>query len=489
MAESFLEARGIGKSFAGVRALDDVSIALARGEIRSLVGENGSGKSTLIKIIAGVIPPDAGEIAVEGRPVPRLHPIDAIRLGIQVIYQDLSLFPNLTVAENIALAEELARGRHWVRWREVGAIARDAIGRLGCAIDPRRRVGELTVAERQLVAIARALRRDSRLIVMDEPTSALTPREVETLFSVIRGLRAQGIAILFVSHKLDEVLAASDTITVLRNGRKVAEGEASALDRDALVRHMIGRTVSGSASRPPGGATQSRVLLRVEGLARRGSFEDVSFDLRRGEILGITGLLGSGRTEVAKALFGLEPADAGSIAIEGTPVRIRCVRDAVRAGIAYVPEDRLAEGLFLEQPVDRNIAAAGLKLLARRGGLIDLRRLRVLAARWMEALAIKAPSPKIPVQALSGGNQQKVVLAKWLATAARILILNGPTVGVDVGAKEEIHARIAELARGGMGVIVISDDRPELDALCGRIIAMQRGRIARENGEAGCEGS
>lgn len=485
MAEPFLEARGIRKSFAGVRALDDVSIAIARGEIRSLVGENGSGKSTLIKIIAGVVAPDAGEIAIEGRAVPRLHPIDAIRFGIQVIYQDLSLFPNLTVAENIALAVALARGRRLVRWREVDAIARDAVARLGCAIDLRRRAGDLPVAERQLVAIARALRQDARLIVMDEPTSALTPREVETLFSIIRGLRAQGISILFVSHKLDEVLAASDTITVLRNGRKVAEGEASGFDRAALTRHMIGRTVSGSAPRPVAGAAEAPVLLRVEGLARRGSFEGVSFDLRRGETLGITGLLGSGRTEVAKALFGLEPADEGSIEIEGVPVEIRCVRDAVRAGIAYVPEDRLSEGLFLEQPVDRNIAAASLASPGRRAGLVDLRGLRALAAQWIEALAIKAPSAEVPVQSLSGGNQQKVVLAKWLATPARILILNGPTVGVDVGAKAEIHARIADLARGGMGVIVISDDAPELEALCGRVIAMRRGRMA----ETGCEGS
>ena len=480
MENAFLEVRHIGKRFGGVQALQDVSMTIGRGEIHCLAGENGSGKSTLIKIVAGVYTPDAGEVVIDGRNIGHRQPIDAVREGIQVIYQDLSLFPNLTVGENLAINTLLEQGSRWATPRRVRHIAADAIARLGLEIDLRRELAELSIAQRQLVAIAKALVQDARLIVMDEPTTALTQKEIESLFRVVKDLQARGISILFVSHKLREVLAISRRITVLRNGRKVAEGAVSNFDYGQLVTHMTGREGHETGRAPLHKASQAPPLLRVEGLCRRWAFHDVSFDLHGGEILGITGLLGSGRRELAASLFGLGAVDSGRIEIDGQTFRPGNICKAVEQGIAYVPEDRLTEGLFLEQSVERNISAAGLESFACRGGWLNFGLLRDVVRRWMATLSIAAPSAAWPVQSLSGGNQQKVVLAKWLATKARILILNGPTVGVDVGAKAEIHAKLADLARGGMGMIVISDDLPELESLCDRVLVMHRGRIVDE---------
>jgi len=544
MENAFLEVRHIGKRFGGVQALQDVSMTIGRGEIHCLAGENGSGKSTLIKIVAGVYTPDAGEVVIDGRNIGHRRPIDAVREGIQVIYQDLSLFPNLTVGENLAINTLLEQGSRWATPRRVRHIAADAIARLGLEIDLRRELAELSIAQRQLVAIAKALLQDAQLIVMDEPTTALTQKEIESLFRVVKDLQTRGISILFVSHKLREVLAISLRITVLRNGRKVAEGDTSSFHYRQLVTHMTGReehetgrirspdeashgesvmlseakhlapdrepsiaanktshSVAGSLAdaqddkkcsqtlhsrhQPRSGSAtrndrQATPLLRVEGLCRRGAFHDVSFDLHAGEILGITGLLGSGRRELAASLFGLGAVDSGRIEIDGQTFRPGNICKAVEQGIAYVPEDRLTEGLFLEQSVERNISAAGLESFACRGGWLNFGLLRDVVRRWMATLSIAAPSAAWPVQSLSGGNQQKVVLAKWLATKARILILNGPTVGVDVGAKAEIHGKLADLARGGMGMIVISDDLPELEGLCDRVLVMHRGRIVDE---------
>lgn len=480
MQDAFLDVRHISKRFGGVQALRDISLTIGRGEIHCLAGENGSGKSTLIKIIAGVCRPDEGEIIVDGQSAGHLRPIDAVRRGIQVIYQDLSLFPNLTVAENLAINSLMERGCRWATPRRIRRIASEAVARLGFEIDLQREVAGISVAERQLVAIAKALLQDARLIIMDEPTTALTRREIDSLFRIVRNLRTRGLSILFVSHKLTEVLAISNKITVLRNGGKAAEGDASSFDFGTLVHHMMGKEMRQLEPAPSREGERRSPLLRVQGLCLRDAFDDVSFDVVRGEIVGLAGLLGSGRTELAMSLFGLAAADAGTIEISGEAVRPGSVQDAMARGIAYVPEDRLSEGLFLEQSIERNIAVANLESFACRAGWLNFGRMRETVRTWMSALSIAAPSADLPVQNLSGGNQQKVVLAKWLAGNARILILNGPTVGVDVGAKAEIHGKLTELARNGMGIILISDDLPELASLCRRVLVMHRGRIVDE---------
>jgi simple sugar transport system ATP-binding protein len=503
MPQELVAANHIVKSFGGVQALRDVSVALHQGEIRCLVGENGSGKSTLIQIIAGALRPDSGMITVGGRQFPHLEPIEAIREGIQVIYQDFSLFPNLTVAENLALNTELERGARLVSWRRVRRIAAEAMGRLGRDIDLGQTVRELSVADKQLVAIAKALLQNARVLILDEPTTALTHKEVRTLFGIVQKLKHRGLAILFVGHKLQEILEISDTITVLRNGQKVAEGNASQFTPGALVRHMTGRQLpdrqSESASDQwhrqdaddsSAGSRRHRAdaVLKVTDLTRRDAFESISLDVRAGEILGITGLLGSGRTELAHSLFGLvEPADSGTIEIGGQAVRLRTVQDAIRAGVAYVPEDRLTEGVFAEQSIERNIAISALSSLAGRAGWIRPSSLRRAADQWMAGLHIQAPTARMPVASLSGGNQQKVVLGRWLATQAKILILNGPTVGIDVSAKSEVHEKIRDLARQGVAVLLISDDLPELVEVCRRILVMHRGRIVTELDTVNCD--
>lgn len=478
MSERFLEATNISKAFSGVRALQDVSIAIDRGRIHCLVGENGCGKSTLIKVIAGVYQPDAGQIIIGGKSYERIQPIDAIREGIQVIYQDFSLFPNLTVAENIALNSQLAEGRRTVNWREARRVAKAALERIGVRLELDARVEQMSVANKQLIAISKALLQDAKLIIMDEPTTALTRREVKRLFEVIRTLQASGVAFLFVSHKLNEVLELSERITVMRNAKKVIEGEREEFDAAKLVYYMTGQELS--EKRYEYAAQPGAPLLEVKGLSAAGAFSDVDLTLRPGEIVGVTGLLGSGRTELALALFGVQPADAGEIRVDGQQVRIGSIQDAVRAGIGYVPEDRLTEGLFLQQSIGSNIIVRTVDRLLGNMGLIDRSRKAEHIERWVEELRIKTASPALPVMTLSGGNQQRVVLAKWLAGAPRILVLNGPTMGVDVGSKEELHEIMKQLARGGMGLLLISDDIPELLQTCNRILLMRRGSIAEE---------
>lgn len=480
MSRPFLEVRNVSKSFAGVRALENVSLTINQGEIRCLVGENGSGKSTLIKIIAGVYAPDQGDIIVSGRVFKRLHPIDSIREGIQIIYQDFSLFPNLTVAENVALNYEMSHNRRFVNWREVHLVAREALRRIDVDIPLNARVEELSVADKQLVAISRALLQHARLIIMDEPTTALTRREVDSLFRVIKSLQQKGISILFVSHKLNEVYEIAEKITILRNGKNVADGDTSEFDRAKLIYHMTGRQVEQNSYEPGADSAQVKPLLKVENLSRHGEYNDISFELFPGEILGIVGLLGAGRTELAMSLLGLRAPDSGKMYIDGEPVRIRSFEQALKKGIGYVPEDRLTQGLFLQQSIGRNIVVGTIDRYLNRLRLIDSGKVNEQVEKWIKNLSIVTPSPLLPVQSLSGGNQQRVVLAKWLALNPRILILNGPTVGVDVGSKAEIHAIIRQLARQGVGIILISDDIPEILHNCNRILLMRKGRITEE---------
>ena len=486
MSNEFLVVNKVSKTFAGVHALENVSLTIQRGEIHCLVGENGSGKSTLIKIISGFYQPDAGEIIVNGKSYSHLSPIEAIRLGIQIIYQDFSLFPNLTVAENLAMNDELERNVRLVNWKQVQRIAQTAIDRLGVKLDLNADVEELSVADKQLVAISRAILHDAKMIVMDEPTTALTQKEVESLFRIIKNLQSEGIAIVFVSHKLQEVAEISERVTIIRNGKNVANGSIAEFDRAKLIFHMTGKELEETRYHYTPLTPKPQSLFSVRQLSRRGSFEQIGFDIFPGEIVGITGLLGSGRTELASALFGLKPADSGQIEVEGRPVAIRSVQDAIRCGIGYVPEDRLTEGLFLEQSIGRNIIIGIVNELANRFGVLKNKAVNQEISHAIEYLRIKTPSPYLPVKSLSGGNQQRVVLAKWLAAKGKILILNGPTVGVDVGSKSEIHKTLHELARKQMGILMISDDIPELLQSCQRILLMHKGRIVDELRDARC---
>jgi simple sugar transport system ATP-binding protein len=443
------------------------------------VGENGCGKSTLIKIVAGVYERDSGSVEIGGRAYQRLTPIDAIREGIQVIYQDFSLFPNLTVAENIALNEALASGRSWVNWGEVQRTAREALAQINVELPLDARVEELSVANRQLIAISKALRQKAQLIIMDEPTSALTEREIRTLFGVVRGLLGRGIAFLFVSHKLNEVLEIAEQITVMRNGQVVSSGPVAGYDQARLILEMTGRPIGAKAYRftPDRSAPP---LLRVRNLNVDQMLAQIDLDVYAGEIVGVAGLLGSGRTELAMALFGMLPIRSGEVSMNGKPIALNSIQAAVGHGIGYVPEDRLTEGLFLEQSIGNNIVVRVAGQLRDGMGLVSPRRIVETAGEWIAALRVKAADPNLPVRTLSGGNQQRVVVSKWLASQPKLLILNGPTVGVDIGSKDDLHETMKRLAGEGMGLLVISDDIPELLQSCNRLLLMRKGRIVEE---------
>ena len=475
---NLVELTGISKRFGGVRALADVDLTLVAGEVHCLAGENGSGKSTLIKIISGVLPPDpGGSIVIDGRTHPHLTPAESTRLGIQVIYQDLSLFPDLSVAENIGFAQHLGRP-HPVAWRRLRATAEAVMRRIDIALDPGAKVAELAIAQRQLVAICRALAARARLVIMDEPTASLTRHEVDALLRLTRELARDGITIVFVSHRLDEVLEIADQVTVLRDGRKLGTYAASDMSGRRLAALMTGGEFDYRPLAVDHAA--SPVVLSVRGLSRRGDFADIDLDLRAGEILGVIGLLGSGRTELALSLFGMRPAERGEIRLRGVPVAIGSNRAAVAHGIAYVPEDRLAMGLVLPQPIASNIVLSILRRLAGPVGLLrgDWRHAEVQG--WVERLGIKLGRQDDPVQTLSGGNQQRVVLAKWLATKPQVLILDSPTVGVDISAKDGIYAIVRGLAEQGLAVLLISDEIPEVLYHTHRIVVMHAGRITGE---------
>jgi len=480
MSENILEVKNISKTYIGVQALDNVSMNISKGDIHCLVGENGSGKSTLIKIIAGVVKQDQGEIILNGRTYHHLHAIDSIREGVQVIYQDLSLFPNLTVAENISFNQMVERNKKILKWEEVKKIANNALHDIGEELDLDELVENIPMANRQLVAICRARTQDAKLIIMDEPTSALTKDEIDHLFSVITRLKKGGISTLFVSHKISEVFRISEYVTILRDGKKVGEYKTDKLDNDELVFLMTGKKIVSSLFNYKEDKYKRKALLEVKNLSKEGQFKDINFRLKKREILGITGLLGSGRTELALSIFGLNKADSGEIYIEGNPVRINSAQDAVSFGISYLPEDRLNQGLFEEQSISNNIIVTILKNILNRMKLISNSKRENTVKKCVKELGIKTPSVGSAAQNLSGGNQQRVVLAKWLVTNPKIFILDGPTIGIDIASKSNIHNIIRNLANTGMGIIIISDEIPEVLQNCNRILVMGRGKIIKE---------
>ena len=471
-----LAVRHVSKSFAGVRALVDIDLEIAPGEIHCLAGENGSGKSTLIKVISGVHTPEEGSVAIAGREYTHLTPSAAIDAGVRVIYQDFSVFPNLSVMENIALGSEVAVGRALVNRSRMREVAREAVAKIGFTVDLDELVGNLSVADKQLVAISRALMGDAKLIIMDEPTTALTKKEVCALFDIVADLQSRGIAIVFVSHKLEEVFEIAQRFTILRSGRKVITCPKEDLDRASFARHMTGRDFDEAPYRT--GYIDADPVLEVREATVADAFENASLSVRPGEILGITGLLGSGRTELALSLFGMLHLDSGRIRVKGQDVTLRGVRDAIKAGIAYVPEDRLTEGLFLSRSIGDNITISEMDAFTHYLGFIDKEAIRAEEKRWVERLGVLTPDPDNAVNTLSGGNQQKVVLAKWLATNPSVLILNGPTVGVDIGSKFTIHSILRELAAQGMAIIIISDDIAEVLTNCSTIAIMRAGHLS-----------
>ena len=470
-----LRASEVSKAYAGARALAGVTFDLHAGEVHALVGENGAGKSTLIKIITGAVARDSGTIEILGQTVTRIDPHTARALGIAAIYQHPALFPHLTVAENIALS--LERGGLWRRvdWAARRRLAAELLARIGASIDPDRAVETLSMPEQQIVEIAKATGADARIVIMDEPTASLTDREVERLFGVIAKLRKRGVGVVYISHRLEEVFALADRITVLRDGETVGTARTSEITPSQLIRLMAGREIA--AVFPKQQVEIGAVALELRGVGHQPSgVRDVSLSVRRGEILGLAGLVGSGRTELAEVLFGLRPADAGTIHIDGAPVRIASPSQAIARGVGYVPEDRPRHGVVLEMPIAANASLASLGGVSRRG-MIDSGAERTAAARFVEQLRIRTSSVDADVSSLSGGNQQKVALARWLATKPRILILDEPTQGVDVGSKAEIHSIMGTLAAQGLAILMISSEMPEILGMSDRIAVMRGGTI------------
>jgi ribose transport system ATP-binding protein len=477
MTAPLLALDGVSKAFPGVKALSGVHFDLNAGEVHALMGENGAGKSTLIKILCGVQPPDEGTILLDGQPVTVASPVHAHALGISPVHQELHLEPYLSVAENIFLGRQPTGRFGLIDRRRLNAEARQVLAELGVSLDPETIVDQLSIAEQQVVAIARAVSTRARILIFDEPTSSLTRRETDLLMAMIRQLRDQGIGIVYVSHRMEEIFELCDRVTVFRDGKFVATRKVAETSMAELVRFIVGRSIEvlpARAEGPPGD-----VVLEASRISKKGVLSDISFTLRRGEIVGLSGLVGAGRTELARTLFGDLPPDSGEILIEGTPLDARNPRAAIAAGIGLVPEDRKEQGLVLSLPVLANISMPQLGRLTRMGVLSpgDERR---LARAYVDQLAIRTPSIDQRAMYLSGGNQQRVVIAKWLATSPKILIVDEPTRGIDIGAKAEIHALLRKLASDGMAVLMISSDMPEILAVSDRILVMHQGRIAGE---------
>jgi len=470
---TLLEATSITKTFAGVHALKGVAFDLRPGEVHALVGENGAGKSTLVKIITGAVAADSGTLTVAGKEVSHNDPALAHSLKIAAIYQQPSLFPHLTVTENIAWALEKGKLWHRVDWKGRKRQAVELLGRAGASIDPDRIASSLTMPEQQMVEIAKAIGAGARILIMDEPTASLSDREVESLFQVIASLRGQGCGIIYISHRLDEIFAIADRITVLRDGEAIATKPAGEVDRAALIEMMVGRPVNAIFPKREVPLGEIALELRNVSCAAAG-LRDISLYVRTGEILGLAGLVGAGRTELAETIFGLRPLDSGEILVRGRPVRIASPVHAIEAGLAYLPEDRRRHGVVLEMAIAANCSLASLQEISRHGW-IDAARERALAERYVTELRIKTPSVYAASGTLSGGNQQKVALARWLATGPKVLILDEPTQGVDVGAKAEIHRLIVDLAQAGLAIIMISSELPEILGMSDRIAVMHAG--------------
>ncbi len=466
-----LEMRGVSKRFGATHALDGVDIALAGGEVHALLGENGAGKSTLIKIMTGLYSADSGEMLMDGEPVDIGSPADAQRHGVVAIYQEPLIFPDLTVAENIFIGHR-DRGRV-VNWRQMRRDARRVLASLDVELDPSAPASTLTVGEQQAVEIAKAMSQDVRVLIMDEPTAALSAHEVRRLFRQVEQLRTKGVAILFITHRLDEVFQISDRVSVFRDGRHISTRSVADTSEATAVKEMVGRDLGEFFVRTRN--ELGDVALSVENLGRSGVFSGVSFDVHHGEVLGLAGLVGAGRTDIGLALFGIAPADQGRIEIGGAAVIIKTPQDAVRHGIAYLSEDRRKLGLSMPQSVAANISLPILHRYTNSLRLVDTTAERSVAERFRAALTIRTPSLETPVGNLSGGNQQKVMIAKWLNTEPKILVLDEPTRGIDVGAKADVHRLVDDLARSGMAVILISSDLPEVLAMSDRILVMREG--------------
>jgi ABC-type sugar transport system ATPase subunit/ribose/xylose/arabinose/galactoside ABC-type transport system permease subunit len=475
---ALLRARGIGKRFAGVVVLDDVGFDVHPGEVHTLMGENGAGKSTLMNLLAGVHRPDAGTLELDGRPLTLASPAAALRQGIALIHQEPLSFPDLTVAENLFAGRGFPRGvAGQIDWRSMSRRTSELLGSLGVSLSPTRRMSGLSIADQQMVELAAALSQNARVLLMDEPTAALTPREVHELFRIIRRLREGGVAIVFISHRLPEVFEISDRITVLRDGRCIGTRCVADTTQDEIIRMMVGRPLGELYDKPA--ATIGATLLKVDRLSLAGQFADVSFEVRAGEIVGLAGLVGAGRTEVAQAIFGARRADAGAVSIAGEVVRLRDPRAAIAHGIAYVPEDRARDGLLLPMSITHNATLASLRDVSSLGFLRPAQE-RAVADAWRGRLQTRLRDLAQPVGELSGGNQQKVVLGKWLQTRPRILLVDEPTRGIDVGAKAEVHHLLAELARQGCAILMISSDLPEVLAMSDRVLVMREGRLTGE---------
>jgi len=474
---ALLEVRDVTKSFGAVAAVQGVSFPLYAGEAHALVGENGAGKSTIVKMLAGVHQPDTGTLRVNGEDVTFHGPADAKAAGIAVIYQEPTLFPDLSVAENIAMGNQPLTRLRQIDRKAMNANAAALFARLGVHIDPARPARGLSIADQQLVEIAKALSSEARVLIMDEPTAALSAVEVDRLFAVVRALRDEGAAIMFISHRFEEVTALCERVTIMRDGRHVATEPVAALSVDDMIRRMVGRDLS--TLFPKQEAEVGEVVLRVEGLGRDGVFRDISFEVRAGEIVALAGLVGSGRSEVMQAVFGVDPYDTGSVTFRGSPLRKHSPRAAMAAGMALVPEDRRQQGLIMELSIERNVTLPRARALSRLGLLFGSAE-RSAAAKWTQQLQTKLSRLSDPVGTLSGGNQQKVVLAKWLATDPKLLIVDEPTRGIDVGTKAEVHRLMSSLAARGLAVVMVSSELPEVLGMADRVVVLREGRVAAQ---------
>ena len=472
-----LRTQGIGKEFAGVWVLEDIHLDLLPGEVHALVGENGAGKSTFVKVLSGVHQPSTGMIIMNGSPIRVASPRVAQQHGIVLIHQEPLSFPHLSVAENIFLGHMKGHGLSGVGWRDMRQRGRALLDRLGVHLSETAQMGGLSIADQQMVEIASALSQDARVIIMDEPTAALTPVETETLFRIIRQLRGEGRTVIFISHRLEEVRGIADRVTILRDGRHVHTSAIEAVNDDDIIRYMIGRPLKEYIHKETGSI--GGVMLRVHDLSLDRIFQNVSFELRAGEIVGMAGLVGAGRTDVAKAIFGATPSTSGSIEVAGHPVIIRSPADAIRHGIAYVPEDRAEMGIFRDLSVEQNVTAAIPDRIAR-GGVLKPAKERELVEEYVAKLSIRLASIRQPIGELSGGNQQKAILARWLLTNPKILILDEPTRGIDVGVKAEVYDIMNRLAQAGTAILLISSELTEVLTLSDRILVMSEGALTAE---------